>query len=304
LKQFDTVELPLDEAINYFDALLEKQEFEAIINDSENGFQSVDDLITHLRENTYKYKKSDYSKLNVYIGKISERDFRNEKMFEGKIKEHPEIAFTPEEIEEMNKPENIKKLNNDKNHKPIKKVKISRGFGNQRALNEENKESVKSKQYVVNDTGSNLYLGFYERVYEDDNGNEVRERKFKDIGLMDLIRVLKEDKSNRYNPVDERVFDNDDNVFNRIFTLSPLDLVYVPTEEEIESSSKVDFNTLAKEQVDRIYKYTDGGKNSSGNGHYAKFLPYSISNPIWKFHGKKNKEIFKELLDADKINIS
>ncbi|WP_268223340.1 type II CRISPR RNA-guided endonuclease Cas9 [Sinomicrobium oceani] len=304
LKQFDTVELPLEDAISYFDALLEKQEFEAIINDSESGFQSVDDLVTHLRENAYKYKKTDYSKLNVFINKISERDFRNEKQFEGKIKEHPEIAFTPEEIEEMNKPENIRKLNDYKNHKPIKKVKISRGFGNQRALNEEDKESVKSKQYVVNDAGSNLYLGFYERIYQDDNGNKERERKFKDIGLMDLIRILKEDKDNRHNPIDERVFDDDDNVFDRIFTLSPLDLVYVPTEEEIENSEKVDFNILAKEQVDRIYKYTDGGKNSRGNGHYAKFLPYSISNPIWKFHGKKNKEIFKELLDADKINIS
>lgn len=32
LKQFDTIELPFEEAIHYFDALLEKQEFEAIIN--------------------------------------------------------------------------------------------------------------------------------------------------------------------------------------------------------------------------------------------------------------------------------
>ncbi|WP_417859172.1 type II CRISPR RNA-guided endonuclease Cas9 [Xanthomarina gelatinilytica] len=298
LKQFDTVELPLDEAINYFDALLEKQEFEAIINDRENGFQSVDDLIAHLRVNNYKYKNTDYSKLNVFIDGISKRDFRKDRQFLGKIKEHPEIAFTPEEIENMNKLEKIRKLNDNKNHKPIKKVKISRGFGNQRALNEENKESVKSKQYVVNDAGSNLYLGFYERVYEDDNGNEVRERKFKDIGLMDLIRVLKEDKSNRYNPIDERVFDNDDNVFDRIFTLSPLDLVYVPTEEEIENSSKVDFNTLAKEQVDRIYKYVDGSKE------IANFVPYSVSKPIWRFHGKNNKEIFKELSGNGRIDIS
>ena len=298
LKQFDTVELPLEEAINYFDALIEKQEFEAIINDSENGFQSVDDLVTHLRENAYKYKKTDYSKLNVFINKISERDFRNEKQFEGKIKEHPEIAFTPEEIEEMNKPENIRKLNDYKNHKPIKKVKISRGFGNQRALNEEDKESVKSKQYVVNDAGSNLYLGFYERIYQDDNGNKERERKFKDIGLMDLIRVLKEDKDNRHNPIDERVFDDDDNVFDRIFTLSPLDLVYVPTEEEIENSEKVDFNHLTKEQTERIYKYVDGSKD------IANFVPYSVSKPIWRFHGKNNKGIFKELSDSGKIIIS
>src|SRR5690606_20668099 len=62
LKQFDTVELSFEEAVKYFDALLEKQEFDAIVNDNENEFQSIDDLITHLRENTYKYKKTDYSK--------------------------------------------------------------------------------------------------------------------------------------------------------------------------------------------------------------------------------------------------
>lgn len=298
LKQFDTVELPLEEAISYFDILLEKQELKAIINESENEFQSVDDLIFHLRANNYKYKKTDYSKLNVFIDKISERDFRNEKQFEGKIKEHPEIAFTPEEIEEMNKPKNIRKFNDGKSHKPIKKVKISRGFGNQRALNEEDKESVKSKQYIVNDSGSNLYLGFYERIYQDDSGNEVRERKFKDISLIDLIKVLKEDKDNRQNPIDERVFDDNDNVFDRIFTLSPLDLVYVPTEEEIENSSKVDFNTLTKAQVDRIYKYVDGSKD------IANFVPYSISKPIWRFHGKNNRDIFKELSDNGKIVIS
>ncbi len=303
LKQFDTVELPLEEAINCFEALLEKQEFEAIINDSENGFQSVDDLIAHLRENTYKYRKTDYSKLNVFIDKISERDFRNEKQFNGKIEEHPEIAFTPEEIEEMNKSENIRKLNDDKNHKPIKKVKISRGFGNQRALNEEDKESVKSKQYIVNDAGSNLYLGFYERIYQDDNGNEARERKFKGIGLMDLIETLKQDKTKRFNPLPDKIYneklnkDNELNEYRIVFTLSPLDLVYVPTDEEIENLSKVDFNNLTKEQTERIYKYVDGSED------IANFVPYSVSKPIWRFHGKNNKDIFKELSNNGKINI-
>ncbi len=308
LKQFDTVELPFEEAVPHFDALLEKAEFEAITRSDDNDIKDVNGLIENLKANKYKFDKADYSKLNVFVEKVPEINFRDEKIVEGKnkyeINEHPEIAFSPEMIEEMNKQETLKRLNNGKNHTPIKKVRISRGFGNQRALNQEDKNSVKSKQYVVNDAGSNLYLGFYERVYKDDTGNEVRERRFKDIGLIDLISVLKEYKNNRHNPIDKRIFDNDINVFDRIFTLSPLDLVYVPTEEEVEHPSKVDFNNLTKEQIDRIYKYTDGGKNSSGNGYYAKFLPYSISNPIWKFHGKKNKEIFKELHNSDKINIS
>lgn len=294
LKKFNTVELQFDEAVIYFDALLEKQEFEAIINSDENEFQSVDNLIEHLKENNYKYNKTDYSILNLFQDKVTEGIFGGK----NEIKEHPEIAFTPEEVEEMNKPENLQKLNGGKNHAPIRKVRISRGFGNQRALNEEHEESVKSKQFVVNDAGSNLYLGFYERVYQDNSGNEVRERKFKDISLMELIETLKQDKTKRLNPLPNKIYDDKLNEYDWTFTLSPLDLVYVPTDEEIETPEKVDFNNLTKEQVDRIYKYVDGSED------IANFIPCSISKPIWRFHGKKNKEIFKDLNDNDKIDIS
>lgn len=307
LKQFDTVELSFEEAITYFNSLLEKQEFEAIVKDGENEFNSVDDFIFHLRGKKYKFNKVNYSILNVFIEKVSEQNFRNEKGVDGKnkyeIDEHPEIAFTPEEIEEMNKSENIRKLNTndkgeEKNHTPIKKVRISRGFGNQRALNKENNLSVKSKQYVVNDAGSNLYLGFYERTYIDSAGNEVPERKLQAIGLMDLIETLKQDKSKRLNPLSDKIYDDKQNEYNLIFTLSPLDLVYVPTEEEIENLSLVQFDRLSGEQVQRIYKYVDGG------GGFANFVPYSVTKPIWRFHGKKNKEIYKELNEQNKISIA
>jgi CRISPR-associated endonuclease Csn1 len=72
----------------------------------------------------------------------------------------------------------------------------------------------------------------------------------------------------------------------------------VPTEEEIENPSQVDFKNLTNEQVDRIYKYVDGSEDM------ANFVPYSVSKPIWRFHGKRNKEIFKELNDKGKIDIS
>src|SRR5699024_2943165 len=130
--------------IKYFDALMEKQEFIAVVGDTENEFETIDDFISYLKKNKYKYKKRDYSKLNIFVDQVPEQDFRIE--LRGKIKEHPEIAFTPEAIEEMNRPENIKQLNGNKNHMPIRKVKISRGFGNQRPISED-KLSVKSKQF-------------------------------------------------------------------------------------------------------------------------------------------------------------
>lgn len=302
LKQFDTVELPFEEAISqYKEAVLEKHEIAAIVADTETPFQSVQDFIVHLQSNKYTYKKVDYSKLNIFIEQISDRDFRNEEQFKNSITEHPEIAFTAEEIDKMNEPENLKKLNNGKGHQPIRKVKVARGFGNQRALSE-NKESVKSKQYVVNDAGSNLYLGFYKRTYEDKDGNKLSERKFQDIGLIDLIESLKQDKSKRINPLPNKIYDDKQNEYNWEFTLSPLDLVYVPTEEEIENPNLVDFNNLKKEQVNRIYKFTDGGFNAQGS-IAVKFIPFSVSLPIWKFHGENRDKIYKLLKDNNKIQI-
>ena len=41
-----------------------------------------------------------------------------------------------------------------------------------------------------------------------------------------------------------------------LFSLSPNDLVYVPTEDEV-NLNLIDFKNLKKEQVHRIYKFTD-----------------------------------------------
>jgi CRISPR-associated endonuclease Csn1 len=302
LKQFDTVQLPFDEAINYYDTLLERSEFEAIISNKENGFADNQSFITHLKDNKYKFKKIDYSSLNVFIKQVPERDFRNEKTTEGKnrftIYEHPEIAFTPEMIGLMNQPENLKKLNDGKSHTPIRKVRISRGFGKQRPVSED-QLSVKSKQYVVANAGSNLYLGFYERQYKGNDGIEMKERKYEDIGLIELIEVLKQDEGNRHNPLPQKIFGDNKNEFVRIFTLSPLDLVYVPTEKEIENPNLVDFNNLTQEQMDRVYKFVDGG------GGIANFIPYAVSAPIWKFHkDEKKRDIHRQLSSQGKLSIS
>ncbi len=306
LEQFDTIELPFQEAIQYYDALLEKDEFDAIINDKENNFNNKEDFITYLKNNEFKFKKTDYSKLNVFVEKVKIENLReredNEKNI--KITEHPEIAFTPEEIEKMNEPENIKRLNNGKNHKPIKKVRVSSGFGNQRQVSTDldAKHPVKLKQYVVNDAGSNLYFGIYEREYLKD-GKLIKERKFQDIGLTELIETLKQDSSKRKNPLPDKIYDNEGNEYIWKFTLSPLDLVYVPTQEEIDNPSLVDVDNLSYEQMQRIYKYVDGGKGQ--NGYYAKFIPYNVSFPIWKFHqDKTKKDIYKTLKAKNSITIS
>jgi CRISPR-associated endonuclease Csn1 len=298
ISQFDTIKLPFEEAIIYYEALLEKEEFDTIINNNEKNINSPNDLFQYLREHNFKYDKSDYTNLNIFINKVPNINFRNQNLNNGSVTEHPEIAFTPEAIEKMNEPEEIKRLNNGKNHKPIKKVQTFQDIGKERPLSE-NQLSVKSKQYVVTAAGSNLYLGFYERTYLDKNNNKITDRKFQDIGLIDLIELLKQETSKRFNPLPNRIFDNKMNEYNWKFTLSPLDLVYVPTKEEIDCPESVDIENMTKEQIERIYKYVDGSKD------YANFIPYSASTPIWRFHGKKiKKQIYDELKDKNKISIS
>lgn len=230
LNQFDTIELPFEEAVIYIDSILEKQEFEAIANDIETEFQSINDFIINLRANNYKYKKTDYSKLNVFIDKVSDRNFRNEKKFKDKIQDHPEIAFTPEAIEEMNKPENIWKLNNGKNHKPIKKVTTYTGYGKQRAVSANN-ESVKSKQYVVNDAGTNIYLSVYELEDKSKISRKNPIRIFKEINLFDLIDYQKSTETNGL-PIDKRIFSDDGEEYNFLFTLTQNDIIKINDNNE------------------------------------------------------------------------
>jgi len=46
-----------------------------------------------------------------------------------------------------------------------------------------------------------------------------------------------------------------------MFSLSPNDLVYVPTTEEIENQNLVDFSNLTNEQVARVYKMVSTTQN-------------------------------------------
>ncbi|MEI9957291.1 MAG: hypothetical protein WDM90_13600 [Ferruginibacter sp.] len=66
-----------------------------------------------------------------------------------------------------------------------------------------------------------------------------------------------------------------DSDFKLIFVLNPSDLVYVPTDEEKENSNLVNFNALKKEQIDRIYKFTDG------SGTTMNFVPTNVASLLF-----------------------
>ena len=159
----------------------------------------------------------------------------------------PSKAFSADGIDEMNK--NIILLNGGKNHKPIYSV---------RKYEEANKFAVgeigcKSKKFVEANKGGNLYFAVYK---QDDNS-----RTFRTIPLNEVIDRLK----NKMSPVPE----TDENGNKLIFRLSPNDLVYLPTADEVENgrvSLPLDRN--------RIYKMV------SATEKRAYFIQYFIAKSL------------------------
>ena len=146
-----------------------------------------------------------------------------------KFKKNPEIAFSPEGIEELNK--NIALYNDGKPHKPIRKVRIFEQ-GSKFPLEE---VGNKSQKYVEAAKGTNLYFGVYQ-------GKD--KRSFTTIPLNEVIERQKQGLPSvpEYNEKGDPL----------LFSLSPYDLVYVPIEGEIIED--IDFRNLSKEQKERIYK--------------------------------------------------
>ncbi len=167
-----------------------------------------------------------------------------------------EQAFSPEGIEEMNK--NILTLNNGKWHQPIYKVRV---------YEKADKFAVgqtgnKSSKFVEAAKGTNLFFAVYETEQEDKvTGKMVRKRTYATIPLNVVIDRQKQGLSSA--PEDE-------NGNMPKFVLSPNDLVYVPTKEELQ-------NERINEPLDkrRIYKMV------SCTGNQCFFIQSCAANSIW-----------------------
>ena len=153
-----------------------------------------------------------------------------------KFKKSPEIAFSPEGLEELNK--NISLYNDGKPHKPIRKVRIFEQ-GSKFPLGEVGNKATK---YVEAAKGTNLYFGVYQ-------GKD--KRSFATIPLNEVIERQKQGLSSvpEYNEKGDPL----------LFSLSPNDLVYIPIEGEIIED--IDFQNLSNEQKERIYKAASFTRN-------------------------------------------
>lgn len=183
---------------------------------------------------------------------------------DGKSKFDTANAFSAEGVMELNN--NIIELNNGKSHQPIYKVRTSDAKGTKFAVSDEGQKSTK---YVVTASGSNAFCGFYQKGTE---------RKFYIPTLRESIESIKQG----FEPCPETHPENSQ--FKLIFVLNPSDLVYVPTEEEKENPNLVDFSKMKKEQIDRIYKFTDG------SGTIMNFVPINVASLLFSMSNKEQEK--------------
>jgi len=168
---------------------------------------------------------------------------------DGKNIEHPELAFSPEGIDTMNKC--IASLNNGKQHQPILKVRTYEPMGNKFNVGI---TGNKINKYVEAAKGTNLFFA----IYADDEGK----RSYETIQLNIVIERLKQGLT--------EVPEINEKGDKLVFHLSPNDLVYVLNEEEILNG----FNKSSIRNTDTIYKMV------SSSGTQCFFVPNNVSVPI------------------------
>ena len=170
-----------------------------------------------------------------------------------------DFAFSPEGLVQMN--ENIALLNGGVPHKPIVKARFMEPLG---MKHPKGNSGCKIAQYVEAQKGTNLFYA----IYIDSNGKRI----FSTIPLIESIALQEAGLS--------PVATQDENGNRLLFYLSPGDLVYVPTAEEIEMG-------MIAEEIDknRIYKAV------SFNGAQAFFIKSSVATSIIdkKEYGPLNK---------------
>ena len=187
-----------------------------------------------------------------------------------------ELAFSPDGIDEMNR--NIKELNGGKNHQPIIKVRVYEKADKFAIGTKGNK----SKKFVEAAKGTNLFFAIYESIETDNNsGEEVKVRSYATVPLNMVIDSQKEAGKNWKEKIDSLLKEKEmvANDARLLFMLSPNDLVYLPTEDQIK-------NGIDDIDRTRIYKFV------SGSGNIADFVPLSSANTLFSMSKKSQKEKF------------
>lgn len=204
-------------------------------------------------------------KTHKHIEKVTDSGIRNilknhlKNYTNAEGKENFELAFSPEGIDELNK--NMVRLNNGKTHHAVFKVSMYEG-GNKFAVGT---KGNRDKKYVEAAKGTNLFFA----IYQDD----ISKRNYETVPLNE---VIEHQKQMAHLPREKRSpvpIKQEKGQF--LFTLSPNDLVYVPSEEEIKNSESIDNYNLDDKQKNRVYKMV------SSSGNQCFFIPNNVAVSIY-----------------------
>ena len=165
-----------------------------------------------------------------------------------------EQAFSPDGIDEMNK--NIVELNNGKFHQPILKVRVYEK-ADKFAVGQKGNKKVK---FVEAAKGTNLFFA----VFEKDG-----KRSYLTIPLNVMIDCQKKYGNQWKQNIESYLKEKDlvEKDVQLLFILSPNDLVYLPTENELKKG-------ITNPDKDQIYKFVSCTSNE------AHFIPSFVANPI------------------------
>lgn len=177
----------------------------------------------------------------------------------------PELAFSADGIDEMNR--NIVELNGGKPHKPIYKVRRYES-GNKYSIGQ---KGCKAKKFVEADKGTNLFFAiFSSEKLNKESGEMESVRSYLTIPLNVMIDCQKKFGSkwqaNIETYLKECKLVSDE--VKLLSILSPNDLVYLPTEEDLKDGIK---------EVDkkRIYKMV------SATGNQCFFIDEKVAKVIY-----------------------
>jgi len=121
------------------------------------------------------------------------------------------------------------------------------------------------KKFGEAESGTNLFFAVYR--------NEIKQKR--EFETIPLNVVIEHQKLIAHLPKEQRTsVPINKGKGNFLFSLSPNDLVYLPTVEEQENSTLVDFNSLSKEQTNRVYKMV------SSSGNQCFFVRNDVSTTI------------------------
>ena len=255
-----------DKENNWNEKDISKVEIYYIDNDNVASRSKIDESF-----NSLKIEKSvtDTGIQKILLKHLKKHDKTDEK---GIIIEQPELAFSPDGIDELNK--NIIALNNGKFHHPVYKVRTYEPKGNKFNVGV---TGNKKDKFVEAAKGTNLFFA----IYQDSNAK----RNYETIPLNVVIENQKQGALLKIKPELCSVPLKNENGEHLLFFLCPNDLVYVPTYEEIENPQIVNFKKLNKEKISRVYKFIDG---SDG---IANFIPHQSANLLFNLNKKEQEKL-------------